>query len=365
LRSLIFEIFLLAASAAVVIACGDNDLDPIRNPTQVDAGGDGTPGSFTVFDQIPQFGMYVMMEPANYTPPPGVLMWSYGTEFVKKLTREQKRSIGSDLGARITYHAQCDEYTRLGHVFAVLLPVDQVPTKDDPRLEIARFVTPFSDYTRGPLATYVFPSADLSAFAQALADPRWDTWIGISGGSNPRDDDACMGRSQSADFRAIGFMYSLELVSTTPLSRASSVALSALYYVSARAVPVVGSFTYDASDTIAGRVLVAVTGHSSGSPGVEGMTTRDTVILNGAEIGAFETKVDCEPYAPYSPDGNPALFLNNTTTNPRNWCPGALAPAHNFAATLHRGSNSVNLNMMPSTVPSGSYYPTSITFCSP
>ena len=358
-----FELVLLALLGGSA-GCGDNDLYPIRKPADADAGEiPGRPGTINVFDQIPQFRLYDMKDPANYTPPAGIAMWSYGTEYAAKLSPEQKRTIGGDLAARVTYHAQCDEVTRLGNVFAVIAPLGQTPSRDDPRIELARFVTPFSDFSRGPLATYTFPLADVSSFASLLAHPSHDTWIGLSGGSNPRSDDACAGASQTPEFRAIGFKYSLDLVSTTPLVRTASIAVVGLYSYPATSIPIAGTLVHSGSSAVQGRVFATVTGHGSGGAGsVDAQFTDDTVTLNGAEIGTFNTKIDCASYAQYSPDGNPALFLS---TNPRNWCPGALAPSHGFPATLLPGGNAVSLTVVPSAVPSGSTYPTSIVFVSP
>jgi len=229
----------------LAVGCGTtSDLAPIRKPG--DAGGcsgadGGAPGTFKLFDEIPQFGMYVMMEP-SYTPPADVLMWSFGTVFVTKLTPEQKGMIGSDLKARVTYHAQCDNYDRLGGLFFIGLPIGQTPTVDDQRTELARLITPYSSYTRGALATYVFPLADLSTFAGVFADPCRDVWIGIGGGSNPYTGTGDPCPSVAADFKAIGFKYSLELVSTQPLASGPSTILTSLYNVQATSVPVTGTF---------------------------------------------------------------------------------------------------------------------------
>src|SRR5271154_3274027 len=49
----------------------------------------GTPGTFNVLDHIPQYGIYDTTTP-DYTPPAGVLMWSYGTVFVTQLDPQQQ-----------------------------------------------------------------------------------------------------------------------------------------------------------------------------------------------------------------------------------------------------------------------------------
>jgi hypothetical protein len=339
--------------------------DPSEDGGVADGGSSilGTPSTFKVFDQIPQFGIYGTADP-DYVPPAGVLMWSHGTEFVTKLTRAQQAQIGGDLQARVTYHAQCDNYDRLGGVFFLVAPAGKTPSSSDPHTELVRFITPFSDYARGALATYVFPSADVATYAATLADASHDVWIGIGGGSNPYDGDPCSNTNQTAKFKAIGFKYSLEFVSKSALTKASSSTLTALYNVSAKRVPVEGAFLLSGA-SITGRVTVLVSGHGADSGGHEYRSTKDSVSVNGQSIGSFNTQIDCASYERFSPDGNPGIFRSNTSSNPRNWCPGALVPAHTFAATLNPGSNTVRLEIDAAQVPSGSYYATSISFSAP
>jgi hypothetical protein len=303
-------------------------------------------------------------DPANYTPPPGVLMWSHGTIFVAKLSPAQQTMIGSDLAARITYHAQCDNYDRLGGLFFVLTAAGQMPQPTDARTELVRFITPFSDYKQGAKATHVYPDASLAPFAGVLADGGHDVWIGVGGGSNPYTGDPCDGAGVSTDFAAIGFKYSVDFVSAQPLPGGPSLTLTAFNNMNATTVPMNGSFTNGGGD-ISGHVTVIVSGHGSAAGGDEYEYTQDTVTLNGLKIGNFSTQIDCAPYAQYSPDGNPGIFQGNQNGNPRNWCPGALVPAHTFGATLHAGGNDVSLGVSPSAVPNGSYYATSITFSAP
>jgi len=331
------------------------------------AGGAGASGSrpatFKVFDHIPMFGMYATSEP-NFTPPAGVLMWTFGTVFVTKLTAVQQAQIGGDLAARITYHAQCDNYDRIGGVFFVSKAREEMPKVNDPRIELVRFITPFSNYTRGTLATHVYPDADLSAYARVLADPARDVWIGVQGGSNPYDGDPCTDAGVAPDFRAIGYKYSLELVSTKALAPGAGTVLAALSNVAAMKVPVTGTFDNQGGGEIAGVVTVIVSGHGSDSGGHEYRNTTNTVTLNGAQIGSFSTKLDCAALEKNSPDGNPGIFRNNGGSNPRNWCPGALVPSHAFPAKLTMGSNGVSMGVNVSSVPSGSYYATTINFTS-
>lgn len=319
--------------------------------------------TFKVFDQIPQFGIYATTEP-EFTPPDGVVSWSFGTVMLVKLSDEQKTQIGSALAARITYHAQCDNYDRLGSVFVVAKAPGEMPLEDDPRLEIVRYITPFSDYRRGALATYVFPDADVSAQAGTLADPSQDIWIGIQSGANPYDGDPCTGADVTPEFSQVGYKISLEFVSSGPAPEPALLTLLGKNYSSETALPVTVTFT-NPGDAITGHVTVIVSGHGSDANGVEYSNSHDTVSLNDGDLGDFDTSIDCADYAESSPDGNQGIFHNNTVLNPRNWCPGALVPARSFEATLEPGDNTVTLAIDPSRVPDGSYYSTTINFTSP
>jgi len=335
--------------------------------------GDVEVGSFeivNVFDQIPQFGLYVGSDPQHYTPPNGVVLWNHGTEYVSKLSELQQSQLGADLAVRVSYWAQCDEYDRLGGVFLLLEPKGRDPQPDDPRIELVRFVTPFSDFMQGALATHVYPDADVSAYASAIADRTQDVWIGIAGGSNPHDGDACTDTNGelrvgvTAEFADVGFNYSVDLVSTQPLAKAHGLVLTAITKTDETAMPVEATFS-NGDAPVAGRVTVIVSGHGSAAGGSEYEYTQDTLTLNGAEIGAFSTQIDCAPYAKYSPRGNPGIFRRNKLGNPRNWCPGALVPARSFEATLLPGDNAVSLAVEPAAVPEGSYHATSIAFSAP
>jgi hypothetical protein len=370
---------------AWLTACESHSTAPDASTTSdsgpADGGVHGTPGTFNVFDHIPQFGVYTSSNPANYAPPPGVLMWSYGTVFVTQLDAQQQALIGSDLAARVTYYAQCDNYDRIGDVFFILEPKGQTPEPGDPRIELVRFITPFSDFTEGAKATYVFPTGDLSAFANVLADATHDVWIGLGGGSNPYSSDPCVQLNVDGGplFDQVGFLYSLDFVSTQPLTPGPSLALpafslpsdagpaTAISDVGLSSTPIVGTFE-NPGGSVTGHVTVIVSGHGSGEGGDEYENTEDTVNVGadgGAPVGSFSTEIDCAPYAADSPDGNPGIFEDNTSGNPRNWCPGAIVASHVFPVTLPPGTSSVVLGISPGQVPSGSYYQTSITFTSP
>lgn len=322
------------------------------------------PSVVRVFDHVPQFGIYVYRDPTDYTPPDGLVMWTYGTEWVTRLTDAQQAAIGADVAAEITYHAQCDNYDRLGGLFVVTTAKGATPAVTDPRIELVRFITPFSDYQRGARATHVYPDVDLSAYAAVLADPTHDVWLGIAGGSNPYDGDPCTGTGVAPSFAEVGFLYSVDLVSHQPRPAAGGTTLVAVSAPGATATPVTGTFTNPGGE-LHGHVTVIVSGHGSSAGGDEYRHTMDTVRVGDAAVGRFDTTIDCAPYRDASPDGNPGIFVGNAGGNPRNWCPGALVPPHTFPLVLPAGATTASLEIDPGDVPSGSYYATSIVFSAP
>lgn len=347
-----------AASLALCIASAGQAATSAATSAATTAATDAAPpGSFNVFSDLPMFGIYVS-EPPAYTPPPGVVLLNNGTRYATRLTAAQRASIGSDLKARVTYHAQCDNYDRLGSMFMVVKPAGVRPTEADPLIEIARWITPFSNYWNGAKATYVFPDADLSAFAGLMRNRKLDIWVGIDGGSNPYDGDPCTGRDVTPEFRAVGFRYSLDLVSTLPGSVGKGLPSLPVVYGDYTAVPVAGSAPSTRSGM--GTAIVIVSGHGSANGGDEYKHTEDTLTVNGTVAGSFSTQVNCAAYRKYSPDGNPFIFIGNETNNPRNWCPGALVAARAFRVPLAT-QNSASLDMDDRSVPEGSYYRTSIT----
>jgi hypothetical protein len=315
----------------------------------------GGPGEFTPFRHIPQFGIYVNAPP-HYTPPPGVVMWDYGTVFLTQLTPEDQGKIGADVAADVTYIAQCDNYDRLGSLFAIIKPHGVPPAETDPRIELVRWITPFSDYTRGQYATHAYPPATLSPYAGMLTDKKHDVWIGIQGGSNPYSGDPCTNAGVSQKFAAIGFKYTISLASTQPYAPLAPEVSAPIPVADYTVVPVAGT----AKSPVAGpgAVTIIISGHGSAQGGDEYRHTDDTVKVDDVVVGKFSTEIDCAPYAQYSPDGNPGIFRNNLTSNPRNWCPGALVPSHTFPVTI-ADRNKVAINMSFQGVPNGSYYATS------
>jgi hypothetical protein len=282
-----------SGSGDVVTADASEDVGASDAPADVgflDAHETGTGWQFNVFDHIPMFNIYASTPPSDYTPPQGILMWQNGTIFVTKLSAGQKALIGADLAAQITYFAQCDDYDRIGGVFLLVEPPGQAPQPTDARIELVRFITPFSDYTKGPAATYVFPRGSLAAFANVLADPGRDVWIGMGGGSYPSyKGNPCTGLKVDAgsDFLEVGFSYSLDFVSSVPLASGEAVAIPA-FAVASPPPPDAGTAETGSVETGASDAEAADGGSAEAGAAEAGATDAEALEADTTEADAID-----------------------------------------------------------------------------
>lgn len=280
-----------------------------------------------VFDQIPQFGIYRSTDPSWYTPPAGVLMWSHGTEYARKLSATEKVQLGADLALRITYHGQCDEYDRFASVFFISTPIGVTPSVSTPRVTLVDFISPFSNAWQGAYSTRVYPNAAIWPYLDAMNDPNRDIWVGISGGSNPQyGSDACQQRGiTDPTIAEVGFKYSLSLVSTQPAGAAGDRDVISLL---SRSEEKDDAITTAPANTTAqlnlATLAINIAGYGADPGGQEYAKSNITIYRNGLTLAMFNTGVDCAALAVYSPRGNPGIFQNNLTTNPRSWCPGGV-----------------------------------------
>jgi len=287
-------------------------------------------GTFNVFDHLPQYGIYRSTDP-SYTPPAGVLMWTHGTEYARKLTDAEKAKIGADVALRIKYHAQCDDYDRFASVFFISMPQGTAPTVGTQRVTLQDFISPFSDAWQGTKANYTYKDAPMGAYASALTNPDRDVWVGISGGSNPYSGDACdtHGVTDPA-YKEVGFLYSLDLVSTQALTPTDRDVTGVLSRYGITTDTYTTTAVGNTADHGTGKLAISIAGYGAASGGEEYSNTTITVNALGREVARFSTAIDCAEYEQYSPRGNPGIFRNNTTSNPRSWCPGALVPTRFF-----------------------------------
>ncbi|MFK2890915.1 hypothetical protein ISS98_07250 [Dyella flagellata] len=369
-----------------------------------------TASTTNVLSNIPQFGIYNSSMPANYSPPAGVVMiYTNGTWYsLAKLTTTQQQELGSDLSAKLTYFAGCDNYDRNGGLVFLAMPNGHQPTAADiasSSTEMAHFQTTFNDYTQA-YPTYVFPLISIQQYAAFLADTTHDIWVGISGGANPYNGDVCQDSNGNinpstpvasyptgltkaqgqAIYAASGFAYSLDLswtqapvtanadavvtaVATVKTGASTSTNVPLSYYQygnsSYATLPIAGTITVPApgngASTVTGTITVTIDSHG---PNAEYFyNTPNTLKINGVPVGAsFSTLAECSAYANSTINpGNPYL---DAPPNTRNWCNGSSirpTPADTSApmtsvvipnVTLNSGSNTFELDLGAATAPS-------------
>jgi hypothetical protein len=369
-----------------------------------------TTSTTNVLSNIPQFGIYNASMPANYTPPTGVVMiYTNGTWYsLAKLTAAQQQALGSDLSAKLTYFAGCDNYDRNGGLVFLAVAKGHQPTATDianSSTEMAHFQTTFNDYTEAN-PTYVFPLISIQQYAPFLADTTHDIWVGISGGANPYNGDVCQDSNGNIDpgtpvatyptgltkaqgqaiYAASGFSYSLDLswtqapvtansdavvtaVATVKTGASTSTNVPLSYYQygnsSYATLPIAGTISVPApsngASTVTGTITVTIDSHG---PNAEYFyNTPNTLKINGVPEGpSFSTLAECSAYAnsTINPD-NPYL---DAPPNTRNWCNGSSVrptPADTTApmtsvvipnVTLNTGSNTFELDLGAATAPS-------------
>jgi len=363
----------------------------------------------------PQFGIYASSEPANYTPPSGVvvLLGNQTWYTLTKLSAAQKQNLGSDLKAEVNYSGGCDSYDRIESVvYLTKSPGVQPTTADLPSaIEMARFMSPFNYYDQSA-PTYVYPLMNVSAYAPFLTSTTEDVWVGIAGGSNPTFPPSegyqlCWNSSNQpstniplttfpsnvteAQAPYVGFSFGLNFVSSQPAGTpASNTAVIAT--LSAPTVPssgptlsIAGTLNVPSpgggATTVTGTLNVIVSSHGTDSE--YGFNTGNTLLVNGAQVGSsFSTQADCAVFANSSINPLNTSLEGNTTgsspSNPRNWCPatpvrttaanpgtpnptttdpGTPIQAQAFSnVTLNVGTNTVVLNMGPFNTQFGGAY---------
>lgn len=132
-----------------------------------------------VFEDILFFDGYAARVDSP-APPPGVIRHK-NSLYARKLTASELNAIGSTLKMKVTVKAACDNYDRIGNVNMALVSRDSSSYNpaNVPRIEIARFITPFMNKNVFPTSVpYEF---QIDNIAQLLRDTgitnQYDVWM--------------------------------------------------------------------------------------------------------------------------------------------------------------------------------------------
>jgi hypothetical protein len=290
-----------------------------------------------VFEDVLYFDGYAARVDSP-PPPPGVIRHK-NSLYARKLTTEELNSIGNTLKMKVTVRASCDNYDRIGNVNMALVSKDSstYTPANVPRIEIARFITPFMNKN-------VFPNSvpyqfDINNIAQLLRDTgitnRYDIWMeleifGVPYAANTQVA-GCSGRNDV-------FYGSLQLITDTaappmgnnlliPLARQNN-----FNNYQAAATDTLGktmktfSFTIPTKLTDASYYLV-ISNHGANSGGEEYNRRMHYVYADDSLKLYFKPgRISCEPFRVYNTQAN-GIYGSTPKSNDQwqsfsNWCPG-------------------------------------------
>lgn len=255
------------------------------------------------------------------------------------LSDDQLALIQPHLELDVSIFARCDNYDRIGSVRLVLAEKGAAtydPAKT-PRIEVARFITPFMDKNREPgVVNYNWSIDHLASILRSeTLRQTYDFWIELSVFGVPyaanEEVAGCDGRSDV--FGGSVKLRSDSSVTATPATTLVPVAFNAAFNdYQAGASDQLGttkktlSFTLDTATQDAQIVLI-VSQHGANSGGEEYIRREHFVTLDGEEVLQFRPgRSTCEPYRGVNTQANgiygPSPRSDQDWQSFSNWCPG-------------------------------------------
>jgi len=348
MKKLFFFVFAVTAIAAAVISCQRVSMEPVdqneggRNAIKV------TPNSLQIATNAAFYGFYTGEDQWGKCSvlSPNTIRISQ-VNFVRKLTDEEKNTIGDSISFRIELYAGYDEWDRNANSWYFKVPKGTVITKDTDFKTVGRF--PFIIYTT-PYFLYntqfnhITYQRDISAYAQDLRDPNSDVYIQYEVGANPEKfyssaipycDQPGFKADIFIDTRDNGMVSNNESNVYVPLvSRNLNTGEEKI------------STSFELKDDIDDAYIVYTSsGHGSKE---EGRTREHIISLDGTQITSFDSKVSCEPYDYYDKINPHGLKCSGCTWRypTRNWCQGGeIVPRHINLGKVKKGQHTLLLNV--------------------
>ncbi len=246
------------------------------------------------------------------------------TQYIRKLTNEEKQSIGDSITVKVIVKFGCDDYDRIGRVTLFYVPKDKnYDSPDAKQFELLRIMTPFNYKTRQPdNIPYV---TTVNQLAGLFKDKGADIWImtEIFGttGAGQKETMGCTGS-------LLTYTASVNII-TNKAKKANSV----------KPIALLSYFELNGKDTTAGHnakeilfhldktiksaVLYLITsGHGAGQGGEEYNWREHVIYVDGKEFARIAVNQNCAPYEIYNTRTN-GIYGPNIAQERRSWCPGA------------------------------------------
>ena len=334
--------------------------------------------TLTVFDQILFYDGYAAV--VNQPVPDGVIRHRNDL-YAKKLTSEQLLAFGSTMGLNITIKADCDNYDRIGNVNLAFVPKDALTydTNTVPKIELARFITPFMNKNIAPYEVpYVF---NIDNMAKIFKDPEmlaaYDFWIEFQ----------VFGVPYAAQTQVAGcagiisvFYGTLSLISdSTPLVSSNNflLPLNFMNYMNnyqAGASDAIGTtirtIAFNLPTDIADSSFYLITSnHGANTGGEEYNRRRHYIYLDNFTTDILNYRPGeptCEPYRIYNTQPNgiygPTPRTNAAWQSFSNWCPGYNIPIRKLdRGTLSAGAHNFRISVPGAQFVNGEgYFPISL-----
>jgi hypothetical protein len=334
--------------------------------------------TFTVFNQIRFYDGYAAV--VNQPVPEGVIRHRNDL-YAKKLSAQELLSFGSTMTLNVTIKADCDNYDRIGNVNLAFAPKDALTydTNVVPKIELARFITPFMNKNIAPYEVpYTF---NIDNIAKIVKDPAlllaYDFWIEFEVFGVPY-----AAQTQVAGCAGINsvFFGTLSLVSdNTPFTSSNNFLLplnfkNNLNNYQVGASDAIGqtirTISFNLPNDIDNSSLYLITSnHGANSGGEEYNRRRHYIYLdnmNTAIINYRPGELTCEPYRVYNTQGN-GIYGATPRTNAEwqsfsNWCPGYNIPIRKLdRGTLSAGNHSFRITVPTAQFVNGEgYFPISL-----
>lgn len=256
-----------------------------------------------------------------------------------KLTEAQLDAIQPNLQMQVLIGALCDNYDRLGGVNVAFTPkgADTYDLADTPRIEIARFITPFMNMNREPdTVPYEW---DIGEVATILRNPTvretYDIWFeldvfGVPYAANT-EISGCADRNDV--FRGWLALYTDSTEPADPMALFEPLAVKETFNdYQEGASDALGltrktlEFTLEA-DTDFARLVLVTSNHGANAGGEEYIRRAHFVDLDGERVLEYRPGRDtCEPFRMYNTQGNgiygPSPMTDEEWQSFSNWCPG-------------------------------------------
>lgn len=299
-------------------------------------------------------------KPINEPVKEGVVQIS-NTKYIRKLSTQEKQSIGDSITIKVIVKAGCDDYDRIGRVTLFYVPKNKnYDSPDAKEFELLRIMTPFNYKTREP--DNVPYSTSINQLAGLFKDKGSDVWImtEIFGttGAGQKETMGCDGSllTYTASVNIITYKTKKAItVKPKPISLLSYFPLNGTDSTAGHNAKEV-SIHLDKGSKSA--MLYLITSGQGAAQGGEEYNWREHVIyVDGKEYTRVAVNQNCAPYEIYNTRTN-GIYGANIANERRSWCPGAPVPTR----AINLGGLSQGNHIIKIAVPDANLLSTQSTY---